>query len=202
MYKIYVTSMIFFLTLLTINAQERKFQINFGADTGFSKVEYNDHSISASTSGATLHLQYGISKFFSLESGLDYFNTQGNISSFGESYFMKNQYLSVPLGIRTKIGIGKDGEAISDQRFTVLIGGGLYTNYLMKTEMETIDTHSSIGWNLGGYGNFGIHIQANRIFSLGAGLKYQKDFSDIEKNNVISVKQNRNVIYLDFGVQL
>lgn len=202
MKKLYLTIVPLCIFCLSSNAQEKKLQINFGADTGFSKVEFNEQSIDVSTSGASLHLQYGVSKYFSLESGVDFIKTQGDFTSSGNSYFIENQYLSIPLGLRTKIGLGKDGESISDQKFTLLIGAGLYTNYLMKSKVENIGSEKSVGWNFGSYGNFGVHIQANSIFSLGAGLKMQRDFSDILKDNTLSVKQNRNVVYLDFGVRL
>jgi|GEM_PF-3584071 len=190
-----------FLLLFVVKAQEKKFQINFGADTGFSKTEINDQSIDASTSGIFLHLQYGISRYFSLESGLDYFITQGNYISAGDSYFIENQYLNIPLGLRTKIGLGRNGESITDQKFTILIGAGLYTNYLMRSELEHVDKQTNLGWNLGAYSKFALHIQANDAFSLGAGIKGLYDFSDIEKDG-LSVKQNRNVVYLDFGIRL
>lgn len=196
---------IFFILALAfaVNyAQEKRFQVNFSADTGFSKVEFNEKSFNASTSGLLLGFQYGISKFFSLESGISYSKSQGDFTLNGDSHFMENQYLNIPLGLRTKIAIGNNEGQVENQKFSLLVGAGLYLNHLMNFKIANIYSENSVGWNLGAYGNLGIHIQANDIFSLGVGLKTEQDFSEIEKDNSISIKQNKNLAYIGFGVKL
>lgn len=198
----YYISLVLFLAFVMNYAQEKKFQINFSADTGFSKVEFNEKSFNTSTSGALLSLQYGVSKFFNLETGISYFKSQGDFTSNGDSNYMENQYLCIPLGLRTKVAIGDNEGQIENQKFSFLVGGGLYINHLMKSKIDNVYSESSVGWNLGAYGNLGIHIQANNAFSLGVGLKTEQDFSEIEKDNSISIKQNRNIAYIGFGVRL
>lgn len=186
---------------LIVNAQEtkRSFQLNFGADIGNSKVELNEKSISSLTKGLFADLNYSL-KFIRIETGLGYFNTQGNWSEAGNSYFMENQYLNIPLGIGGQFGF-KRGEEISQSPLSLLLGVGVYTNYLMKSKIEGLDKQSNLGWNFGMYSKIGANFQMNDLFSLGIGLKTQRDFSDIDKNN-ISVKQNRNVVYFNFGFDL
>lgn len=193
---------ILFLTVfLIVNAQEAKpsFQLNLGADLGNSKVELNEKSISSLTKGLFADLNYSL-KFIRIETGLAYYNTQGNWSEAGNSYFMENQYLNIPLGIGGQFGF-KRGEEISQAPFSLLLGVGVYTNYLMKSKIEGLDKQSNLGWNFGMYSKIGANFQMNDLFSLGMGLKTQRDFSDIDKNN-ISVKQNRNVVYFNFGFDL
>lgn len=159
----------------------------------------NDQSINSSTKGLFADLNYSL-KFIRIETGLGYYNTQGNWSEAGNSYFMENQYLNIPLGIGGQFGF-KRGEEISQAPFSLLLGVGVYTNYLMKSKIEGLDKQSNLGWNFGMYSKIGANFQMNDLFSLGIGLKTQRDFSDIDKNN-ISVKQNRNVVYFNFGFDL
>jgi len=186
---------------LIVNAQEtnRSFQLNFGADIGNSKVEMNDHSVNSSTNGLFVDLNYSL-KFIRFETGLGYFNTQGNWAESGNSYFMENQYLNIPLGISGQFGF-KRGEEVTQSPLSLLIGVGVYTNYLMQSKIEGLNKENDLGWNFGMYSKIGANFQMNDLFSLGIGLKTQRDFSDIDKNN-ISVKQNRNVVYFNFGFDL
>src|SRR5690554_2593932 len=134
---------------LIVNAQEtkRSFQLNFGADIGNSKVELNEKSISSLTKGLFADLNYSL-KFIRIETGLGYYNTQGNWSEAGNSYFMENQYLNIPLGIGGQFGF-KRGEEISQAPFSLLLGVGVYTNYLMQSKIEGLDKQSNLGWKIG-----------------------------------------------------
>lgn len=182
-------------------AQETKhpFQLNFGSDIGNSKVEMNDQSINSSTIGLFVDLNYSL-KFIRFETGLGYFNTQGNWAESGNSYFMENQYLNIPLGISGQFGF-KRGEEVTQSPLSLLIGVGVYTNYLMQSKIEGLNKENDLGWNFGMYSKIGANFQMNDLFALGVGLKTQRDFSDIDKND-ISVKQNRNVFYFNLGFDL
>lgn len=202
MRNFYFTFIAVFLLSILVKAQQNEFQMSFGADLGFSKITYNDQSITASTYGAELHIQYGISKFIHLESGLDYFQTQGNLTAFGESNFVENNYLLIPLGLNAKFNIAGDSEGISQQKLSVLLATGLYANHLMKIKVENGPSENNLGWTMGAYGKVGMHFQANPIFSLGMGLKFQSDFSAVDKNEWLKVEQNRKVVYLSLGFKI
>lgn len=189
-----------FSSLSSLYSQEKKFELNGGADLGFSKLEIDNNTINATSTGAYLSIQYSISKSLNLESGLGWMKVQGDYNASGESYFIENQLLSIPIGLNTTLNLLKEANE-TKQPISILIGGGLYTNYLIKSEIENISKDSNLGWNFGGYGRFGIHLQASDEFCIGIGMKGQYDFSEIEKNN-LKFKQNRNVLYIDFGIKL
>lgn len=202
MKKISLTFILFFLLLTLIKAQQNEFQMNFGTDLGFSKIIYNDESLNTSTYGAELNAQYGISKFINLETGLNYFQTQGNLIILGKSNFVENSYLLIPLGLNAKFNITNNTEATSQQRLSILLATGLYANHLTRIKVENRFSESNLGWTMGAYGKIGMHCHVNSIFSLDIGLKFQSDFSAVDKNEWLKVEQNRKAFFINFGFKL
>lgn len=196
MKKFYFVYVFLFLSIL--QAQEKRLQFSGGGDLGFSKVKLNGQNLNLSTNGSFFLVNYRL-KYLIVESGLEYFKTQGNLEVSGKSEFLENKYLSIPIGVNAKLGMKKNPDN-TKPRFSALIAAGIYTNYLMKSVVEGVSSETDLGWNFGAYTKFGIHIQASDLLSLGVGMKALQDFSDIERNGISIKLERRNTIYLNFGI--
>lgn len=142
MKKLYFTFFLFFYVNL-IHAQDNKYQILAGGNLGFSRVELNEQKLNASTNGAYIYFDYNL-KILSIESGLEYTMSEGNFNSLGNSFFIENKYLNIPLGITRELKFKTNSEDTMP-KYSVLLGMGLYTNYLLKSELQNVYNEKYIG---------------------------------------------------------
>lgn len=188
---------IILLISATVVGQSNKFQLGFGGDLGFGTVEINDLKSNSFTQSALIQLSYNIG-YISINGGVEYNTTQSDGELFGNSHFSEFKSLRIPVGISTHLNFSNPDEPkeISFPKIYILLGLGLYGNYLMKYEIENLAEDTNLGWNLGSYGEFGIKFNVNSVMGLEMGFKKDYDFSEIEKENTFSYKQNRNIIFL------
>src|SRR5690606_17247497 len=118
----------------------------------------------------------------SIDGGLEYVTSWADWSNSGNIYLSEFKSLRIPVGINTRLNFSNSDEPENTfPKISVLVGIGLYGNYLMKYEIEDFAEDTDIGWNLGSYGKLGINFNVNSTLTLGMGFKTDLDFSEIEK---------------------
>ncbi|AOW08557.1 hypothetical protein EM308_03045 [Flavobacterium gilvum] len=153
--------------------------------------------------GGDVLLSFKMNRKFNLSTGLGFLEFDGNKTIEGNTTSLKNSYLHIPLHLKTDFVITKDD---TQNRTTFLeLGVGLYSNYLFKQEMVTVDNvfvDKNGNWNFGISGHLGIKFILAEDFNLGIGFETESDFTKINSNNKEMENQNMICSLLSLGIGL
>lgn len=187
--------------LYTLKAQNQKdFNLSVSTDIGYSSLKLNGHKNNMSTQGAGIEIGYNLN-YVIIESGIFYNRSQTNYISKGESAFLDIQNLKIPLGFMTVIGVGTQKNDEKPKNIGLLLGLGIYSDYYFKIKADNLFRESNVGWNLGMYSKFGIHLKVNQIWGFNLGIKNENGFGEAKKD-ALKIKNERTTMFLCFEIYL
>jgi len=165
--------------------KESEFGLRLVAKLGYATLVQSDMvKIQGDVDAGDLLFYYRHPNGTSFSTGIGAMQFKANGVSAGESYFLNQTYLRIPLFVNYSLYIF---EKQFDDKLQAYAGVGFYANTLLKEEIQTLggtDKNKNQGWN-GGYGfQLGIKFAVSNDFNFGLGFETQQDFSDMKKNDV------------------
>ncbi len=187
----------------TLGTPNNKFEIAVLPKLGFARIqETGNVPLTGFVDCGELLLSKGIAKKLNVSTGIGYFNFYGNRTNEGNMSSLKNTYLHIPLNLKANINLYHIKP--EDKKVLLALGMGLYGNYLLNQETETVTEESNqkkLGWNFGLSTQIGLKFNVSDILSLGIGFENQGDFTKISHNQV-DQKIVTNSIYFSLGFVL
>src|SRR5690606_31752681 len=107
----------------------------------------------------------------------------------------------IPLGFMTVIGVGTQKNDEKPKNIGLLLGLGIYSDYYFKIKADNLFRESNVGWNLGMYSKFGIHLKVNQIWGFNLGIKNENGFGEAKKD-ALKIKNERTTMFLCFEIYL
>lgn len=176
-----------FLTLAQESGETKQSELGIKIDAklGYATLIQSDMvNTQGDINGGEVQFYYKLSGGTSFNTGIGLMDFRANGTSAGESYFLDQRYLRIPLYVNYSLSIF---EKQFDDKLQGYAGIGLYANTLLREEIQTLggtDKNKNQGWN-GGYGfQLGMKFGVSDNFNFGLGFESQNDFSKMKKNGV------------------
>lgn len=188
----------------TQETEKSRLALIISSKLGFAKLKQTDFATihgNINTAEGLVSLKMG--KKWELATGLNYSEFNGNVTISGNTASIKNSYLQIPLKALGDFSIfNKEG---SDSRIFLTIGGGIYANTLLKSELETVSGDSktkNLGWNFGLSTQIGAKFVLSDVMDLGIGLNSQSDFSKMKKDGIEQKMEQVNALYFNIAYKI
>jgi hypothetical protein len=184
----------------TKTISEKKTFFMLKSKIGFSELKINNKTdgytnVNGNVTGFELALSSKLSNKFRLEYGVGLSEFKANFINENEFINIKNQYIQVPVNLMYNHEINSNG--------SIIIGVGMYGNYLGKSDMGTVFKGNNVGINFGYNIQLGANLKLSDSMDFRIMLEGLSDLSDIDKNQMIKVKQvNTALLSLNFIYKL
>lgn len=166
---------------------------------GFGKLyESGNATLNGFVNGGELLISYKLDKKKNIQTGVGYFQFDGNRVISGNSSSLTNSYLQIPLNFNSNYVVLKDN---GNNHIMLTTDIGIYANNLLKQKTET-SSLNSLGWNFGFSAGLGVKFILSDLFDLGLGFQSQSDLSKAKKNNIETKIENLNTIYFRLEYKL
>ena len=176
-----------FLTLAQESGDTKQSELGIKVDAklGYATLIQSDMvNTQGDINGGEVQFYYKLPGGTSFNTGIGLMDFRANGTLAGESYFLDQRYLRIPLYVNYSLSIF---EKQFDDKLQGYAGIGLYANTLLREEIQTLggtDKNKNQGWN-GGYGfQLGMKFGVSDNFNFGLGFESQNDFSKMKKNGV------------------
>ncbi|QBZ98474.1 acyloxyacyl hydrolase [Flavobacterium sangjuense] len=186
----------------TPEKKESKFELTVNTKLGFAKLKQTGNvALNGNINGGDILFSLPLGKTWKIASGIGYFEYNANPTIAGNTASLKNTYLHIPLQFNSDLAIFNN-ENTQNQKIFFNLGLGLYTNTLLKQELETITDNTStknMGWNFGFSSQIGLKFLLTDALNLGMGLESQSDFTKMKKDGAEQRIEQINALYFKMG---